>query len=509
MQRNPRPAPQQIFVTTINNLVDNSSNAPFKKAFGRFPIAYKVSLAFVIMSILTLGVMWSIVSLNLKGLVLDLSDTVGQSLASQTANASAELILAEDLLSLNVVITEVSKASMINGAAIINTERTLLAHAGGVDFTHEITQFSLDAINTPSQITKGLYVAPITFQDVVAGYALIHLDKTLITSNINQSLRWMSLATLCILCISILFALVLGKHITDPIKHLTRGTNALHKGDLDYRITEKRHDELGTLIDRFNEMAQGMKERQQLTQTFHRYLDRNIANDLLANLDNPIIPTQYVNASVLFVDIVGFTAMCEQLAPEEVGELLNTYYHHTLKASNVFNGTVDKFIGDGVMIIFGAPQDDNQHCFHAICCAQLLLGLVDSYNHARKETGLPTIQFRLGIHSGEMLAGTLGSDERMQYTVVGDTVNLAARLCGLAPQGKLVISEAVYQGAGGSSRLTTQEQKLLKVRGKSSEIATYTVDTVKQPYAEEIISHVKSINNTLLNQIRAKDNEPA
>ena len=162
------------------------------------------------------------------------------------------------------------------------------------------------------------------------------------------------------------------------------------------------------------------------------------------------------------------------------------------------------------MIIFGAPQDDDQHSFNAVCCAQLLLGLVNSYNQARKEINLPTIQFRLGVHSGEMLAGTLGSDERMQYTVVGDTVNLAARLCGLAPPGKLVISDAVYQGAGGNSRLSTQEQKLLKVRGKSSEIPTYTVDTVKQPYAEEIASHIENIDNTLLeNQSRAKNNEPA
>lgn len=495
--------------TIINNHPNHNikSNAPFKKAYARFPIAYKVSLAFAAVSVLTLSVMWSIVSSNLKGLMLDLSDTVGQSLASQTANASAELILAEDLLSLNVVIAEVTKAPMINGAAIINTENKLLAHAGEMDFSDELTR--LNQSSPPSLLTQGLYVAPITFQDIVAGYALIHLDKTLITSNINQSLKWMSLATFCILCISIIFALILGKHITGPIKHLTLGTNALHEGNLDYRITEKRQDELGSLINRFNEMAQGMKERQQLTQTFHRYLDRNIANNLLANLDNPTIPTQYVNASVLFVDIVGFTSMCEQLAPEEVGNLLNTYYHHTLKASSIFNGTVDKFIGDGVMIIFGAPQNDEQHCFNAVCCAQLLLGLVNSYNQTRKENNLPTIQFRLGIHSGEMLAGTLGSDERMQYTVVGDTVNLAARLCGLAPPGKLVISDAVYQGAEGGSRLITQDQKLLKVRGKSSEIPTYTVNALKQPYAKKIMSHVESIDHTMSRKhINAKDNEP-
>ena len=101
-------------------------------------------------------------------------------------------------------------------------------------------------------------------------------------------------------------------------------------------------------------MAQVLKEHQQLTQTFHRYIDPNIATDLLENLDNPVIPTEYISASVLFIDIVGFTSICEHLPPKEVGDLLNVYYRFTLNASSAFNGTVDKFIGDGAMIIFGA-----------------------------------------------------------------------------------------------------------------------------------------------------------
>lgn len=502
-----------------------TDKTPLSKAYGRFPIAYKVSLAFAIVSILTLSTMWTIVSSNLEELLFDLSDTFGQSLASQTANASAELILAEDLLSLNVVISNVTEVPMINGAVIINTQYAPLTQAGEKDFDQAIAQLSHDQTSPlqtsqrqtrqhqtgqPSLISQGIYVAPIVFHGVTAGYALVHLDKTLITSSINQSLHWMAMATLSILCISIIFALLLGKHITGPIKHLTRGTDALRDGNLDYRINEKRHDELGDLIDGFNVMAQGIKERQQLTKTFHRYLDPNIANNLLANLDDPTIDTEYINATVLFVDIVGFTSMCEQLAPEEIGELLNTYYHYTLKASGFFNGTVDKFIGDGVMIIFGAPQEDKQHSFNAICCAQLFLGLVDSYNLSRSQEGLPTIQFRLGIHSGEMLAGTLGSDERMQYTVVGDTVNVAARLCGLSYPGKLVISETSYQLAGGAERIIAQNQKYLKVRGKSLEIATHIIDGVKEPYSTRIEAHVAEINHSLSKESKGPEiHEPA
>ena len=462
-----------------------------RHTIGRFPIAHKVSLAFAMVSVLTLALLWSIIAANLESLLLELSDTFGQTLSTQTANSAAELVLAEDLLSLNVIVTKVAEAPMIKRATIYDANQNILAQSGDDD-----------PINLPnslenSSLEQGIYISPITFQDVQAGYALVVLDKRIITSSIQESLQWMAFATLSILAISIVLALLLGKHITDPVKMLTKALSAIREGRLDYRIEEQRFDELGGLIDGFNEMAQGLKERQQMRETFNRYVAPNIADNILANLDAPSIPTEYVNASVLFVDIVGFTKMCEGLEPEAVGDLLNTYYHYTLEASTFYNGTVDKFIGDGAMILFGTPQEDPEHAFHAICCAQLFLGLVDAFNNRRRENDLPIIQFRLGLHCGEMLAGTLGTNERLQYTVVGDAVNIASRLCNQGYPGKLVISESVYEHAGGHFRLVTQDQLSLNVRGKTANVPIYIVEDVQDQYSSLIASQVQQIESAI------------
>lgn len=467
----------------------NSTKTPsLKTRVSHFPIAYKVSAAFALVSVITLSALWAIVTSDLEQLLQELGDTFGQSISSQTAKGAAEQILAEDILSLNVSISQVIETPMIQGAAIIDIKGNVLAQGGPEAFSHIAMSINLQSQTLTEQ---GLYLSPIAFQDVLVGYALIHLDKHLITASIHRSLRWMTLTTLGILVFSIILAIILGRHITNPLTHLTKATAALQQGNFDYRIDVTRHDELGSLIDGFNDMATGLKERQQLTSTFHRYLDTNIASNLLENLEDPQIPTRYVDASVLFIDIVGFTNMCEQLPPAEIGELLNTYYHHTLEASSVFQGTVDKFIGDGVMIIFGAPEEDAQHSMHAICSALLFLKLVATYNKKRIADHKPTIQFRLGIHCGEMLAGTLGTDMRMQYTVVGDPVNVAARLCGIGDPGKLVISDDVFQHAGGSQTLITQEPQHIEVRGKSTAIGTYVVDDVAPTYAHQVHQHAK------------------
>jgi len=461
-----------------------------RNTIGRFPIAHKVSLAFAIVSVITLSAQWSIISANLEHLLLELGDTFGQTLSTQTANSAAELVLAEDLLSLNVIVTKVAEAPMIKRATIYSANQKILAQSGDDE------PIKLPQPIESSAPEQGIYVSPITFQDIQAGYALVVLDKSIITATIQQSLQLMAVATLSILAASILVALILGKHITGPINMLTKALLAIRQGQLDYRIEEQRHDELGGLIDGFNEMAQGLKERDQMRETFNRYVAPNIASNILANLDAPSIDTEYVDASVLFVDMVGFTNMCENLEPKAIGDLLNTYYHYTLKASAFYNGTVDKFIGDGVMILFGTPQEDPEHAFHAICCAQLFLGLVDAFNKKRRIANLPVIQFRLGLHCGEMLAGTLGTQERLQYTVVGDSVNLAARLCHQGKPGKLTISESVYDHAGGY-RLITQDQLSLSVRGKASNVPVYILDDVQDQYSQLIENQVQQIESSM------------
>src|SRR5690606_36658815 len=126
--------------------------------------------------------------------------------------------------------------------------------------------------------------------------------------------------------------------------------------------------------------------------------------------------------------IVGFTGMAEGMNPEEVANLLNRYFAQIVIACEMNQGMVDKYIGDCAMLVFGVPQADPEHFFHVITCALAIQRLVTMENEQRETRGQAPVRFRLGLNSGSMLAGNMGAHERMEYTVVGDSVNLASRL---------------------------------------------------------------------------------
>jgi adenylate cyclase len=145
---------------------------------------------------------------------------------------------------------------------------------------------------------------------------------------------------------------------------------------------------------------------------------------------------------------------------------------------------VDKYLGDGVMLVFGAPEPDKDHAFHAITCALLIHRLIEHENSKREEQGLFPIEFRIGINTGNMLAGNMGSRSRMEYTVVGDTVNLASRLCNITNAGEIVISREMYMRDDIRWRVLAGEYQSIRLRGISQMVSTYRVEQLTADYQE-------------------------
>lgn len=219
-----------------------------------------------------------------------------------------------------------------------------------------------------------------------------------------------------------LTVIVFTRKITNPIMFLEKAMNqVLEKGMLNQFVPVLDTVETGRLTVRFNLMLQGLRERDILHNSFGRYLTPELAKEVLARggTMNPESRT----VTVLFTDIENYTSLTETMPPSVVVSLLNEYFSGIIAIVNKYKGTVNKFIGDAVMVLFNAPLDDVDHGYHAVKAGME----IDQFCKDNLFDGIP-LKTRIGINTGGVVAGNIGSEQRAEYTVIGDTVNVAQRL---------------------------------------------------------------------------------
>ncbi len=233
--------------------------------------------------------------------------------------------------------------------------------------------------------------------------------------------------------LGLIFAGFVTRSLVEPIRRLLGGTHAVEQGDLEVEIIVKTHDELATLANSFNHMVVGLREKERIRETFGHYVDPRIVRGLLENR-LPADGGERRVMTVFFSDLADFTQMCESLPPDAAVRFLNRYFSLMSEAILSQQGIVDKYIGDSVMAFWGPPFTDASD--HArLCCIAALgqMGLMESFRAELPQLlgihqGLPDVNVRMGIASGEVTVGNIGSETSRGYTVIGDTVNLASRL---------------------------------------------------------------------------------
>jgi class 3 adenylate cyclase/pSer/pThr/pTyr-binding forkhead associated (FHA) protein len=193
-------------------------------------------------------------------------------------------------------------------------------------------------------------------------------------------------------------------------------------------------------------LTRRLQEQERIRQRLERYHSPAVVQQLItfgAMEDSLLTPIE-ADVSVLFADIVGFTALSEQLRPEEVAELLNLFFEEMLKPLFAMSGTLDKFIGDCIMAFFGAPEPQSDHADRAVKVAKAMFEHLEQLNRNQKHRLTHPLNLRIGINSGKAVVGDVGSSQRVDYTVLGGTVNLASRLEAVCDPGQCVISEETY-----------------------------------------------------------------
>lgn len=307
-------------------------------------------------------------------------------------------------------------------------------------------------------------------------FSLISKEELLIPANYMKDSSIFIIAILISVLIYVLF--LFSSQFSKPIEVLEDATKKISAGNLEIKVSNniKTRDEVKSLALAFDVMVDGLKEREKMQNVLNKFHGSKVTEELLKKEIS--LGGVKKNVAILFSDIRGFTDFSEGHTSEEVVKMLNEYFEVMVGIINRHGGVVDKFIGDAIMAVWGIPHETEDDCKNALrACLDMRVELSE-LNQNRIERGLVPIKIGIGLHYGEAISGQIGSHERMEFTVIGDTVNTASRIEG-ATKGfgvDLLVSASVLTKLDESFFI--QKAGNVEVQGKSEILSLYQVDGI-------------------------------
>jgi len=328
------------------------------------------------------------------------------------------------------------------------------------------------------EITDEAGVAWLCASRLIVGDMVVvtKIEKAIVYESIIHSTIRTVLVSLAVFFLTILIIRFFSITLSNPIEDLVAATKEIDAGNYEIELRPRTKDEIGVLTDSFINMTGGLKQRQRLMSSFSKFTNRVIA-EKAAN-GELTVGGESLNATVFFSDIRSFTAMSEKMTPEEVVEFLNDYFTRMVDCVNKTNGIVDKFIGDAVMAVWGAATTNGSpeaDAWAAVKAALMMRIALYHFNQNQIKNGRNPIKIGCGINSGPIVAGQIGSEDHMNYTVIGDTVNLASRTEALNKPfaTDILITENTYKLI--KNKVIVEEMPGVHVKGKEDAIKMYAV----------------------------------
>ena len=281
-------------------------------------------------------------------------------------------------------------------------------------------------------------------------------------------------------------SLFVGRLLRRPLREVIEVADELAKGNLSERVGLQRSDEFGLLSEHVDRMAKGLQEREFIRETFGRYVSEDVARNLLATPDASRLGGEERRVTVLFSDLKGYSTLSELLSPPQIVRFINAYLGEMNTIIDEHNGCVIEYLGDAILAVFGAPNDLDEHPEAAVRCAIAMRNRCIALNDEWRDDGLSEmwtrhgiheISARIGVHTGQVVAGNLGSRTRMKYAVIGDSVNVAARLEQLNKKldTDILISATTLQRLPETLALTAVDKGLQPVKGRDQEVGVYAL----------------------------------
>lgn len=289
---------------------------------------------------------------------------------------------------------------------------------------------------------------------------------------------------------AITLAFTLGGYLVRSIDGLNRRMAAVRQGDLEATLPVTSNDEFGALAEGFNAMLHGLQQEEVIRRLFSVYVTPEVAEHAIAH--GAELGGQLASATVLFSDLRSFTALTERTDPDQLIAMLNRYFQAMSSVIVRHGGFVNKFGGDSLLAVFGTPLNPiDDHAGQAVAAAQEMVRALASFNADQTRRGEPSVRFGVGIATGPVVAGNVGSEDRLEYTVIGDTVNLASRLEAMTKTTgvPVLIGATTVAALYDASALVPMGE--IDVRGKAEPVAVYTLGESQQSTVKSRVLKVR------------------
>ncbi len=331
---------------------------------------------------------------------------------------------------------------------------------------------------------------PIMFQDVKLGVVHVGVSIDFIQELIDKERMTLFFTTLVIVVFGIVLSLLMGFRYSLPIKKLVMATHEISRGNYRHKVNLNRKDELGNLSRAFNRMGDELWRKSMMEESFGKYVGSDVLELIMTDPQRAWLKGDRNEATILFADIRGFTAFSDERQPEQVIDMLNEFFEIVSRVMISFGGYVDKFMGDAVMGVFGVPVFRKNHVERGLRAA---LEIQSELQKVGKDGNTLLSSVGIGIDTGVIVSGNIGSQDKMEYTVIGGNVNAASRFCDMAAAGEIIIGRNVY--AKLRNLVTVEAQPARVIKGFSDPVETYKVLGLVSEQAEKSSSGFTELEN--------------
>jgi class 3 adenylate cyclase/uncharacterized membrane protein affecting hemolysin expression len=430
-------------------------------------IKHKITLSVSLLLILILVAFWLALKLQLQQTVAQQTDTLGKILARQTADSVTELVLANDVLGLNVVVNQLAREDGVANITISDVDG------------RQLTSTALQGIT--KEDGSAPYMAPVMLQGAIAGYVALSLDDSFLSNPVTRPDAVFFIIIGAGLVLVLAASHAIAAQVTTPLHELVQMTEADENTDPDSLVVNRR-DEFGLLQQRIADLVWRQRELEEQIDV--------IGAPREDPEDTSGLKAERRTVTLLYVQVANSAKALDLLHPGTLSTLLQQYQFYLRQAARLYRGVVVRVNGDSALVAFDTRRCQDEHAFDALCCAQLFMRLMQKVAEDQRARKAQALEFCVGVFSGDAYFSPIwrkqkgDEDKQRQESVIGKSVEYVMELTTHSRAGEIVVSEASFALADGNNRFGAQQSRKVSLDSDNLSLVIYTLPASAGTHSE-------------------------